>query len=162
QASRVAHRVLAVHATPIAQRRPGDDDRAEQLGTHRREHHDGPAGLTVADYAGLGVSFGMKSGYLLHEHRLRARYILEGLARQRIGQETDEITRMASLEGYADLAVSLEAGDARPMPSARIDDNERTPRRVDVDALRRDDASKRVIDRPFERAAIDHDLGPIA
>jgi hypothetical protein len=43
---------------------------------------------------------------------------------------------MAGLEGDADLAVGLEAGDARAVPRAWIDDDERTPPLVDVDALR--------------------------
>ena len=162
QAARVAHRVLAVYAAPIRQRRPRDDDRAEQLWTHRREHHYGPAGLAVADHARLGVRIGMKSDHFLQEHRFGARNVLEGLARHRIGQETNEIAGMAGLEGDADLAVGLEAGDARAVPRAWIDDDERTPPLVDVDALRRDDARKRVVDRPLERTAIDHDLGRIA
>ena len=109
-------------------------------GTHRSEHHHGPAGLAVADHARLGVRIGMKSDHFLQEHRLGARDVLEGLARHRIGQETDEIAGMAGLEGDADLAVGLEAGDAGAVPGAWIDDDERTPLRVDVDALRRNDA----------------------
>ena len=161
QAARVAHRVFAVHAAPIGQRRPGDDDRAEQLGTHRREHHHGPAGLAVADHARLGVRIGMKSDHFLQEDRLGAGDVLEGLARHRIGQETDEIAGMAGLEGDADLAVGLEAADARPVPGARIDDDEGATPRIDLHARRRDDTRKRVVDRPLERAAIDHELGRV-
>ena len=111
---------------------------------------------------GLAVRIGMKSDHFLQEHRFGARDVLEGLARHRIGQETNEIAGMAGLESDADLAVGLEAGDARAVPRAWIDDDEWTPPLVDVDALRRDDARKRVVDRPFERTAIDHDLGRIA
>ena len=102
----------------------------------------------------------MKSDDLLQEHRLGARDVLERLAGHRIGQETDEIAGMAGLEGDADLAVGLEAADARAVPGARIDDDERTPRRIDLNALRRNDAHERVVDRPFERAAIDRRARP--
>jgi hypothetical protein len=76
-----------------------------------------------------------------------------------------EIPRGASvsmLAGDADLTVSLEAGDARPVPGARVDDDEGTSPPVDVDALRRNDARKRVVYWAFERSAIDHDLGRVA
>ena len=36
QAAGIAHGILAVHALPIGQRRAGDDDRAEQIGTYAR------------------------------------------------------------------------------------------------------------------------------
>src|SRR5262245_26782049 len=35
----VAHRVLAVHAGPVRQRRAGNDNRTEQLRPHSGEHH---------------------------------------------------------------------------------------------------------------------------
>jgi hypothetical protein len=55
---------------------------------------------------------------------------------------------MAGLQCDADLAVGLEAADARPVPGARVDNDERTPPRIDIDSLRRDDARERVVDRP--------------
>ena len=61
------------------------------------------------------------------------------LARHRVGQEADEIAGMAGLERDADLAVGLEAADPGPVPGARIDDDEGPARRIDLDALRRDD-----------------------
>ena len=66
----------------------------------------------------------------------------------RVGQEADEIAGMAGLERDADLAVGLEAADARAVPGARIDHDERTAGRIDGHALRRDDAHEAVIDRP--------------
>ena len=69
----------------------------------------------------------MQRDDLLQEHRFGARDVLDGLARHRIGQEADEIAGMAGLEGDADLAVGLEAADARAVPRARIDDDERPP-----------------------------------
>ena len=65
---------------------------------------------------------------------------------------------MAGLERHADLAVGLEAADAGAMPGARIDDDERPARRIDFDALRRNDPHQRVVDRPLERAAVDDEL----
>ena len=58
----------------------------------------------------------------------------------------------------ADLAVGLEAADARAVPGARIDDDERPPRRIDLDARRRHDPHEAVVDRPLERAAVDDEL----
>ncbi len=81
----------------------------------------------------------MQRDDLLEEDRLGARDVLDGLARHRIGQEADEIAGMAGLERDADLAVGLEAADAGTMPGARVDDDERPPRRIDLDARRRND-----------------------
>ena len=161
QAAGVAHRVLAAHAGPIGQRRPGDDDRAEQLRPQRREHHDRPAGLAIADHAGLAVGLGMQRDDLLEEHRLGARDVLDGLAGHGLGQEADEVAGMAGLEGDADLAVGLEAADARAVPGARIDDDERPAPRID---RRRPSGgtirAKHVVDRPLERAAVDQRVRP--
>ena len=158
QAAAVAHRILAVHAGPIGQRRSGDDDRAEQFGAHGGQHHHRPAGLAVADHAGLAVGLGMQRDDLFEEDRFGARDVLDGLARHRIRQEADEIAGMAGLEGDADLAVGLEAADARAVAGARIDDDERPARRIDLDALRRNDAHQHVVDRPLERAAVDDEF----
>ena len=65
---------------------------------------------------------------------------------------------MPGLERDADLAVGLEAADARAVPGARIDDDEGPARRVDLDALRRNDPHERIVDRPLERAAVDDEL----
>ena len=46
------------------------------------------------------------------------------LARHRLGQEADEIAGMPGLERDADLAVGLEAADARAVPGARVDHDE--------------------------------------
>ena len=101
----------------------------------------------------------MQRDDLLEEDRLGARDVLERLARHGLGQEADEVAGMAGLEGDADLAVGLEAADAGAVPGARIDHDKGAPRRIDRDALRRDDAHEGVIDRPLERAAVDDELG---
>ena len=73
----VAHGILAAHAGPIGERRARDDDGAEQLRTNRGEHHDRPAGLTIADHAWLAVGLGMQRDHLFEEDRLGARDILD-------------------------------------------------------------------------------------
>src|SRR5262249_581872 len=116
EAAAIAHRILAVHATPIRQRRPADDQRAKHLGSDRRGHHDPPAGLAIADDARLAVRLRMPCDDLLEEDRFGAADVFDRLSWHRIRQEADEITRMAGLERDADLAVGLEPSDARAMP----------------------------------------------
>jgi hypothetical protein len=65
---------------------------------------------------------------------------------------------MPGLERNADLAVGLESADARAMPGARIDDDERPARRIDFDASWRDDSHQSVVDRPSKRSAVDEKL----
>ena len=61
QAAGVAHRVLAAHAGPVFERRPGDDDRPEELGAEGGEDHHRPARLAVADHAGLALGLGWRA-----------------------------------------------------------------------------------------------------
>ena len=84
---------------------------------------------------GLPSASGCKRDDLFEEDRLRARDVADGLARHGVGQEADEIAGMPRLERHADLAVGLEAADARAMPGARVDDDERPPRRIELDAV---------------------------
>ena len=81
----------------------------------------------------------MQRDDFFEEYRLGAGDILDGLARHRLRQEADEIAGMPGLEGDADFAVGLEAADARTVSGARIDDDERSPRRIDLDAGGRND-----------------------
>ena len=57
---------------------------------------------------------------------LGSRDVLDRLPRHGFGQEADEVAGMPRLEGDADLAVGLEAADARPVSGARIDDDKGT------------------------------------
>ena len=159
QAAGVAHRVLALDAGPVGQRRAGDDDRPEQLRPDRRHHHHRPAGLAVADDARLAFGVRVQRDHLLEEHRLGAHDVLDGLARHRVGREADEVARMAGAHRHAQLAVGLEAADARPVPGARIDHHERPLLRIDRDPGRRLDARQQVVDRLGEGAAVQHQLG---
>ena len=161
QAAGVAHRVLAADARPVGERRAGDDDRAEELGAERGEDHHRPAGLAVADDAGLAFGLGVAGDDGLEEHRLGGGDVEDGLAGHRLGQEADEVGRMAGLHGHADLAVGLEAADAGTVAGARVDDDERALLRIDLDTLGRDDAGEHVVDRLREGAAVEDELGRI-
>ena len=159
QAAGVAHRVLAFHAGPVGQRRAGHDDRAEQFGPDRRHQQHGPAALAVADDAGLAFGVGVQCDDLLEEHRLGVHDVFDGLARHRLGREADEVGGVAGTHRHAELAVGLEAADSRPVPGARIDHHERALQRIDRHPGRRIDAHQQVVDRPFEGAAVQHQLG---
>ena len=108
---------------------------------------------------GLPSASGCKRDDLFEEHRLGAGDVLDRLAGHGVRQEADEIAGMPGLERDADLAVGLEAADAGAVPGARIDDDERPQRLVDLDARRRNDAHEQVVDRPLERAAVHDELG---
>jgi hypothetical protein len=94
----------------------------------------------------------------LQEFRLRARHVLDGLARNRFRQETDEVARMAGMKCDADLAIRLETADAGSVPRARIDHDEGTLLRVQLDPLRLPNADKAVIDRPIELSPVHDDI----
>ena len=159
QPAQIAHRVLAVHARPIGQWRPGQNDGAGQVGIHRRHHHHLPAGLAIADQGRLALGFGVKLGDDAQEPGFGAADILDGLARHRLGQEADEIAGMAGIHRDADLTVMFHAADARPMPGARIKDDEGAFFRVDHHVCGRDDPGQNVIDRALEIAAVTDQLG---
>ena len=155
QAARIAHRIFAADASPVGQRRAGDDDRAEQLRPQRGEDHDRPTGLAIADHARLAVGFRMQGDDLLDKDRLGSCDVLDGLAGHRFGQEADEVAGMAGLHRHADLAVGLEAADSRAVARTRIDHHERTALVINLHAAWRRNAHQRVIDRPLKRSAVD-------
>ena len=103
----------------------------------------------------------MQRDHLLQKNRLRTRNVFDGLTRHRLGQETDKIAGMPSLQRNSDFAVRLEAADARAMAGARVYHDKWAAQRIDLHTTRRDDAHQRIIDRPLERAAIHDQLGPI-
>jgi hypothetical protein len=65
---------------------------------------------------------------------------------------------MPRFERDANLAVGLEPADAGAVPGAGVDDDEGPPRRIDLDACRRNHACEHVTDRPFERSAVHDEL----
>src|SRR5215475_2218171 len=131
----VAHGILTAHTRPIGKRRPGNDDRPEQFGPDGCKHHDSPPRLAIPNDTGFAFRVGMQAYDSFEKGCLRARHILNGLARHWLRQEPDEVARVPSLERDANFAVGLEATDARPVPRTRIDDNERTKGRIDSSRL---------------------------
>ena len=61
-AAGITHGVLPAHAGPIGHRRSRQDNRAAQIRIRRRQHHNGPSRLTVADDHGLFIRLGMQFG----------------------------------------------------------------------------------------------------
>ena len=90
--------------------------------------------------------------------RLSARDILDGLARHGVRQEANKIAGMPGLERNADFAVSLEPTNARAVPGARVEHNERPQLRIEFDTLRRNDPHKNIVDGPVERAAVNDEF----
>ena len=74
---------------------------------------------------GLPSASGCSCDHPLEERGLGLHDVLDRLPRHRLGQEADEVAGMAGAHGDADLAVGLEAADARPVAGARVDDDER-------------------------------------
>ena len=162
QPAQIAHRAAALRAGPVGERRAGDDDRAEQLGPHRRRHHHLPARLAVADHHRLAVALAVQLAHALDEERLGDHHVLDRLPRQRPGQEADEVAGMARPHRHAQLAVRLESADAGRVAGTRVEDDEGTLERIDLDAFRRQDAHQPVIHRAFQLAPIHHQFGVIA
>ena len=96
---------------------------------------------------------------LFDEDRLSAGDVRDRLSWDGIGKEADEITRMTGLECDADFAVGLEAANSGPVPGAWINDDKRPQLGIDFDSGGRDDAHKHIVDRPLQRASVDHKLG---
>ena len=80
---------------------------------------------------------------------------LDRLPGHRLRQESDEIAGMARLHRDADFAVGLEAANSRAVSGARVDDDERPPGVIDLDALWWNDAHQHIIDRLLQLAAVD-------
>ena len=119
------------------------------------QHHDRPPRLAISDHAGLAAGLGMRSRDFFNEYRFGTGDVLDGLPRNRIRKEADEIARMAGLHRNADFTVGLEAANTGTVPGTRVYDDERPQFRIDLNARGRSDAHKKIIHRPFKRAAID-------
>ena len=108
---------------------------------------------------GLPSACGCNCDDLFKKHRFGARDIFDRLTRHRVRKEADEIAGMARLQRDADFAVGLEAANPGTVPGARIDDDKRPSRRIDLDAGGRHDPHQAIIDRPIKPAAVDDELG---
>jgi hypothetical protein len=100
----------------------------------------------------------MQRAHLVHELALRGAHIEQRLPGLRVDIEDHEIHRVPGAQQNADLRVVLEAADAGAVAAARVDDDVGALLGVDRHALGRDDAHERVVDRPLERATVDHHL----
>src|SRR5262249_36322875 len=116
------------------------------------------AGLAVSDHARLAIRLEMRCGYLLDENGFGACDVFNGLSRNGIGQESDEVARMAGLNCDTDFTVGFKPADAGTVSGARINDNEGPQLWIDFDARRRDDAYKRVIHRSLQCTPVNDQL----
>ena len=162
QAAAVTHRIEAALTSPVGKRRARYDDRAEQFGSHRREHHDRPAGLAVADHAWFALGLGVPVDNGLEKVSLGQRNVFDRLPRHGVRRKTHEVAGVSGLQHDADLAVRLEAGDAGAVTGARIDNDEGPQLRVDLHVLGRHDAHQPIVDGALQRAAVHDELELIA
>ena len=95
---------------------------------------------------------------LAHKLCLGARYIRQRLAWNRVPSERDEINRVASRQGYANLAVIFEAADPSTMPRTRINDDVRALRFINYNAFRGKNFQEHVIAWPRQAGAIQRDF----
>jgi hypothetical protein len=100
----------------------------------------------------------MQGGDFLEKTRLGACDVLDRLAGNGIGEEADEIAGVTGFECDADFAVGLESPNPRAVPGARVDDDERPSRRVDLGARRRNDPHEPVVDGSIKRLAAEDQL----
>ena len=126
------------------------------MGCDAGEHHERPATLAVADDERLFFGVRVQLAHFLQKRDFCGRHCFDGLARQRLGKERHEITRMCVLQRDADLAVHLEAADAGAVACARVDDDERTLVRIGRGVTcRHPELHERVIRGPLELASIE-------
>jgi hypothetical protein len=117
-------------------------------------------GLAIAYDRGLALRFRMQRDHPFQECGLCVGDVLNGLPRDGIGQESNEVAGVPRLEGDPDLAIRLEAADARTMARARIDNDERALAWVDFHAVRRQHADKAIVHRLRQSAAVHDELMP--
>ena len=96
----------------------------------------------------------MELDHALEEFHLSLDDIKELLARFRRRPETDEIDRMAGIEGVADLALRFEPADAGPLARPRVHHNDRPFSRVGFDPRWRHDAGQRVVHWAGQRPTV--------
>ena len=100
----------------------------------------------------------MQFANLSDEQNLGAADVLDRLAGLGIREESHEVDRVTGAQRDADLALLLEAADARTVPGARIDDDERPLSQVGRLARLGFDAHQCIVDRALELSAIQNHL----
>jgi hypothetical protein len=139
-----------------------------KLRAHRGRHQHLPAGLAIADHGGLAWAVRVQLDDFFKERRFGAHDVFDRLARHRVGQKADEVARVSGAQGGADLAFALESADARTVPRARVEDDERAqaPRiahagdvACGLEVVGGDDAHEAVVDRARQRSPVDDQLG---
>jgi len=92
---------------------------------------------------------------LLEEPGLGLPNVHQGLARDRLRVEPDEVDRVAGAEGEADLGIELEASLPGPVAGPGVDHHDGALRRVDGDALGGPDRHQCVVARAVQGPAVD-------
>jgi len=88
------------------------------------EDHRGPAALAIAgDQRFRAVR--MTRVHFPQKGRFGRAHIRQGLTRLRLGEEDDEIDRVAVPQSDADFGLAFETADAAAVSGARIDDDPR-------------------------------------
>ncbi len=110
----------------------------------------------------------MQFDNFLEERRFGMHDIFDCLTGYGVRKESYEIARMSRSQRGADFAVALEAANARPVPRARVEHDERTKTArvvcfgriaIGLQIVRRNDAHEAVADRTRQGAAIQDQLG---
>jgi hypothetical protein len=96
----------------------------------------------------------MAGDHALEEHALCMGDVFDCLTGLGFGEEADEVARMTCVEGYPNLALRLEAADARSMASARIDDDEGALAPITLYFRRRHDLYQYVVHWPLKFASV--------
>ena len=159
KAARIAHRCLPMYPGPIRKRRAGEQDGAGQIRTDGACHHDLPSGLAIADQRRLATGFLVTACDRLDEAGFRTAHVFYGLAGDGVRQKAHEVARVARCQCFADLAVMFHAADAGCLAGAWIEDDEGALAVVDGHIGRRDDSRQAIVDRPFQRASVNQQLG---
>ena len=119
-----------MHALPVRHRRARNQAGSEQVRPQHGDHQCLVARLAVTD-GERTRRVRMELDHALEEFHLSLDDVEELLAGRGHRAEADEIDRMARIQGIADLALRLEAADARPLAGARIDHHDRPLARID-------------------------------
>ena len=82
----------------------------------------------------------------------------QGLARDRLRVEPDEVDRVAGAEGEADLGIELEPTDPRALSSPRVHDDDGPLRGIDRQSLWRPDLHQGIVARSVQLATVDEDV----